>query len=198
MIQFNNLKQEPPYIFFKKIYKQAINAGQKNIEAISISSYNKQINEVDSRYVNLKFVNDDKFIFFTNYDSPKAIAFKNHSQISAIFFWSSVNCQIRMKAKISTTSAVYNDRYFRSRDIDKNALAISSNQSKIIESYNDVKKKYDDIKINKDLTKCPSYWGGFYFVPYYFEFWQGHPSRLNEREFFKLKNNQWENGFLEP
>ena len=103
-----------------------------------------------------------------------------------------------MKAKISTTSAVYNDRYFRSRDIDKNALAISSNQSKIIESYNDVKKKYDDIKINKDLTKCPSYWGGFYFVPYYFEFWQGHPSRLNEREFFKLKNNQWENGFLEP
>jgi pyridoxine/pyridoxamine 5'-phosphate oxidase len=32
-------------------------------------------NEVDSRYVNLKFISNDEFIFFSNYDSPKASSF---------------------------------------------------------------------------------------------------------------------------
>ena len=63
MIQFNNLNPEKPYLLFKTKYDEAINAGQKGIEAISISSYNKDIGEVDSRYVNLKFVTNDEFIF---------------------------------------------------------------------------------------------------------------------------------------
>ena len=73
MIQFNNLNPEKPYLLFKTKYDEAINAGQKGIEAISISSYNKDIGEVDSRYVNRKFVTNDEFIF-SNYDSPKACA----------------------------------------------------------------------------------------------------------------------------
>ena len=63
MIEFNNLNQEDPYILFKEKYEQALKAGQKAIEAISISSFNKQTAEVDSRYVNLKFVINDEFIF---------------------------------------------------------------------------------------------------------------------------------------
>ena len=53
MIKFNNLNQEIPYQIFKAKYDEALNAGQRGIEAISISSYNKEISEVDSRYVNL-------------------------------------------------------------------------------------------------------------------------------------------------
>ena len=63
MIKFNNLKQEAPFLIFKKKYDEALLARQKSIEAISISSYNQQTNEVDSRYVNLKFVQNDEFIF---------------------------------------------------------------------------------------------------------------------------------------
>ena len=81
MIQFNNLNKEIPYLLLKERYDNAINAGQKCIEAISISSFNKKINEVDSRYVNLKFITNDEFIFFSNYDSPKATSFNSHSQI---------------------------------------------------------------------------------------------------------------------
>jgi len=63
MIQFNNLNQEIPYQLLKEKYDEALNAGQRGIEAISISSYNKEISEVDSRYVNLKFISNDEFIF---------------------------------------------------------------------------------------------------------------------------------------
>ena len=56
MIKFNNLNQEIPYLLLKSKYEEALNAGQKGIEAISISSFNTKLNEVDSRYVNLKFI----------------------------------------------------------------------------------------------------------------------------------------------
>jgi len=198
MIQFNNLNQEIPYLLLKEKYDEAVDAGQKGIEAISISSYNKEISQVDSRYVNLKFILNDEFIFFSNYDSPKASAFKSHSQISALVYWPSINVQIRMKAKIKRKTSEYNQNYFFDRSEVKNALAISSNQSKPIDSYNQVKENYSKSLENDDLKKCPEFWGGYSFTPYYFEFWEGHESRLNKREVYEKSDDSWKHFILQP
>ena len=198
MIQFNNLNQEMPYLLLKEKYDEALNAGQKGIEAISISSYNKEISEVDSRYVNLKFISNDEFIFFSNYDSPKAFSFTSHDQIAGLIYWPSINVQIRMKAKIKKTSNEYNQKYFFDRLEEKNALAISSNQSKPINSYDQVKENYNKSLKNDDLKKCPEFWGGYSFTPYYFEFWKGHESRLNKREVYKKNDDSWKHIILQP
>jgi pyridoxamine 5'-phosphate oxidase len=198
MIQFNNLNKEAPYQFFKDKYDEAVNSGQKAIEAISISSYNKEISEVDSRYVNLKFITNDEFIFFSNYKSPKASSFISHNQIAALFFWSSINVQIRMRAKIKRTTDEFNQNYFFNRSEEKNALAISSNQSMPIDSYNQVKESYNKSLKNDDLKKCPEFWGGYSFTPYYFEFWEGHESRLNKREVYEKSDGSWQHLFLQP
>jgi pyridoxamine 5'-phosphate oxidase len=198
MISFNNLNQETPYLLFKEKYDEALDAGQKVIEAISISSFNKQIHEVDSRYVNLKFIADDEFIFFSNYDSPKASSFNSHNQIAALIYWSSINVQIRMKAKIRKTSNEYNQKYFADRSEEKNALAISSKQSSTIDSYSQVKDNYNKAIKNNDLKKCPDFWGGYSFTPYYFEFWEGHESRLNKREVYEKSDDSWKHFFLQP
>ena len=198
MIEINNLYQESPYLFFKEKYTDVFNAGQKNIEAISISSYNKEMSEVDSRYVNLKFINKDEFIFFTNYHSPKASAFDSHAQIAALIYWASTNVQIRMKANIKKTSNEFNQKYFFSRSVKKNALAISSNQSKQIDSYSLVKENYNRALKNNDLKRCPEYWGGYSFIPFYFEFWVGHESRINKREVFEKIDGVWKHSFLQP
>ena len=198
MIQFNNLNQEMPYLVFKEKYNESLNAKQKNIEAISISSYNREISEVDSRYVNLKFISNDEFIFFSNYDSPKASAFISHSQITALVFWPSINVQIRMRAKIKKTTDEFNQNYFFDRSEEKNALAISSNQSKPINSYSQVKENYNKSLKNDDLKKCPEFWGGYSFTPYYFEFWEGHESRLNKREVYKKSDDIWKHLILQP
>jgi len=198
MINFNNLNQEIPYLLFKAKYDEAVDAGQKGIEAISISSYSKEISEVDYRYVNLKFILNDEFIFFSNYNSPKASSFNSHNQIAALVYWPSINAQIRMRAKIKRTTDEFNQKYFFDRSEEKNALAISSNQSKQIDSYKQVKENYDKSLKNDDLKKCPEYWGGFSFTPYYFEFWEGHESRLNKREVFNKINGVWKKSFLQP
>jgi len=198
MIEFNNINQETPYLIFKKKYDQAYEERQKNIEAIAISSYNKLENEVDSRFVNLKFIDENKFIFFSNYNSPKSIAFSSNSQISALLFWPSINVQIRMKAEINKTSTNYNNEYFKKRSMDKNALAISSNQSQSTDSFDDVIAKYKEIKESKNLLQCPNYWGGFSFIPYYFEFWEGHSSRLNKRDAYEKTSDSWRHSILQP
>ena len=100
MIDFVNTNDDAPLILLIEKYNQAINAHQKNIEAIAISSFNKELNEVDSRFVNIKSIINDEFIFFTNYNSPKSVAFESHNQISGLFFWPSINTQIRLKAEI--------------------------------------------------------------------------------------------------
>ena len=67
MIEFKNLSNETPYLILKEKYDESLKANQQNIEAISISSYSDESKEVNARYVNLKFVDDKKFIFFSNY-----------------------------------------------------------------------------------------------------------------------------------
>ncbi|MDA9124172.1 pyridoxamine 5'-phosphate oxidase family protein [Gammaproteobacteria bacterium] len=198
MIKFYNLNQGTPYLIFSKKYNEAIDKSQRNIEAISISSFNTKINEVDSRYVNLKFISNDEFIFFSNYDSPKASAFNSHDQIAALVYWPSINVQIRMKANIKRTTDEYNQNYFFNRSEEKNALAISSKQSKPIDSYSQVKENYNKSLKKDDLKKCPEFWGGYSFTPYYFEFWEGHESRLNKREAYEKSDDSWKHLILQP
>ena len=146
MIKFDNLSQEKPYIKFNDFYDKAFSANQKNIEAMVISTYNADIKKVDSRFVNLKLIDGNNFIFFSNYNSKKSIDILTHNQISALLHWSSINVQVRMAAKIKKTSMKYNQEYFKNRSTDKNALAISSNQSKKIDSYDIVQEKYNKTK----------------------------------------------------
>lgn len=198
MIQFNNPSKDKPYLVFKEMYNESFKANQRNIEAISISSFSPKTNEVNARFVNLKYIIDKEFIFFSNYNSPKSKDFTAHDQITGLIYWNSINVQIRLKAKIKKTSKNFNDVYFADRDKKKNALAISSNQSEVIETFEKVIENYEESFSKNDLTKCPEYWGGFSFIPYYFEFWQGNNYRLNKRSVYEFKNNNWDHFYLQP
>ena len=198
MFRLINLNNSTPYRLVEKYYDLALNQNEEHIEAISISSYSSEKNEVDSRFVNLKMIDNDEFIFFSNYQSSKASQFLSNNQIAAIFFWRTINVQIRMKAKIKKLPSEVSDKYFSERSKDKNALAISSRQSQKISSYEDVIKNYNLVLGKSNLEIRPDYWGGYSFTPYYFEFWEGHESRLNKREVFEKNDDSWKHFILQP
>lgn len=198
MINFKNINKSKPFQLFSESYSLAIEKGQKNIESASISSYDIKKREVSSRHVNIKYFIDDKFIFFTNYDSPKSTDFKFHKQISALFFWESINIQIRMKAHIQKTSKTFNQKHFSLRSDSKNILAISSRQSQVISDYKEVVENYNKVKNSGIYNKCPDYWGGYSFKPYEIEFWEGSELRLNKRNMFKKHKSNWNHSILEP
>lgn len=198
MIIFKNNIINEPYKRIRSLYKSALKKNEKNIQAFLVASYSLKKNEVDSRYVNLKIVDADKWIFFSNYNSPKGMQFSEHPKISTLLFWQSINTQIRMKGNIKKSSKELSKNYFISRSKEKNALAISSDQSKKIDSYKSVKIKYEDVLKNENLLSCPEYWGGYIFTPSEIEFWVGHKNRLNKREKFYLTNGKWKMDILEP
>jgi pyridoxamine 5'-phosphate oxidase len=198
MIELINKIDNLPY---KLVYSYIEHSRKNNdplIDAIAISSFNKPTNEVETRFVNLKFIDNDDWIFFSNYESLKAQNFKTHNQIAALLYWPSINVQIRIKANIKKTSNELNQKYFFDRSQEKNALAISSNQSRPIDSYNQVEENYNKSLKNDDLKKCPEFWGGYTFTPYYFEFWEGHESRLNKREAYEKSDDSWRHLILQP
>jgi pyridoxamine 5'-phosphate oxidase len=201
LITFKDLNPAEPYQKLKHFYDLANESKQEIIEALCVSSFSLENNEVDSRFVNLKSVIDTNFIFFSNYRSPKSFQFKSHDQISAVIFWSKINVQIRMKANIKKTSKAFSDNYFVNRQKSKNALAISSDQSKLIESYELVEAKYKSTLENNSGSNLirPSYWGGYVFTPNYFEFWEGQKNRVNKRQVFSLDDKGlWNKFFIQP
>jgi pyridoxamine 5'-phosphate oxidase len=199
MIELINLPSEAPYKKLEALYHQALKKNQRGIEAISISSYDSSSREVESRFVNLKYIQGNEWIFFSNYSSPKASQFKSHDQISALIYWPAINAQIRLKAKIQKTSPEFSDLHFKNRSKEKNALAISSAQSSPVDSFETVQKAFQSTleSMTSDQDR-PEYWGGYSFTPYYFEFWEGHENRLNKRQVFSTQEGSWVEQLLQP
>ena len=200
MIIFENNSQEPFYVL-KDLYNLALNE-EKAIEAISLSTIDLKHKKPFSRYVNIKYIKNDKLIFFTNYNSNKANQLSKANNVSCIFYWKSINTQIRIEGSISKCDNSFSDYHFSKRNLEKNALAISSNQSKSVESYEKVIEKYNEAlsNVTRD-TKRPKYWGGYEISPTYFEIWTGNKNRLNNRKEFKLvdrKSETWQTAYLEP
>ena len=91
------------------------------------------------------------------------------------------------------------DKHFASRSKEKNLLAIISDQSSEIESYDELVKKYSDYENStQSIINRPSYWGGFSFQPYSFEFWKGNDFRLNKRSLYQKNKENWDYYLLEP
>ncbi|MFL2730336.1 MAG: pyridoxine 5'-phosphate oxidase C-terminal domain-containing protein [Gammaproteobacteria bacterium] len=200
MITFIDLCEKEPYEVFKKLYVKAQNAGQKAIEAVAVSNFNDAERMVDSRFVNLKYIKNNEWIFFSNYNSPKSKALiEPNNRVSVLVYWQSINVQVRIKANIFKTNEKFSDQHFLSRDKHKNALAISSDQSRKVDSFSNIKSKFDDTLKQKSLLMTrPSYWGGFSFIPFYFEFWEGQEFRLNKREVYEEINGDWIKYTLQP
>ncbi|MDG2092870.1 MAG: pyridoxine 5'-phosphate oxidase C-terminal domain-containing protein [SAR86 cluster bacterium] len=199
MITLEKLKNETPYRIFDKFYKEAEYKKQNSIEAICISSYDEESCSVDSRYVNLKYIIGDQWTFFSNYKSSKSKQFYANNNISAVLYWNSTNVQIRMKAKIYKSDKDFSDQHFSNRNPKKNALAISSMQSQSIESHKKIIENYKNALENETLiSKRPDYWGGYTFIPHYFEFWKGQEHRLNKRKIFYKQENSWKQEILQP
>ena len=64
MIEFIDVCKTDPYQHFIKLYNEAKNHSQEHIEAAAVSTASHD-NKPSSRFVNIKYVHNESFIFFS-------------------------------------------------------------------------------------------------------------------------------------
>ncbi|MDG1038803.1 MAG: pyridoxamine 5'-phosphate oxidase [Polaribacter sp.] len=154
-----------------------------------------------SRVVLLKKFTSEGFIFYTNYNSEKGKAIANNNNICLSFFWPALEQQIIIKGNAEILEENLSDGYFKSRPDGSKLGAWASNQSKVVNSREELEqslksfeKKFEGIEIER-----PKHWGGYLVKPISIEFWQGRPNRMHDRIRYTLEQDfSWKIERLAP
>ncbi len=184
---------------FSKWLEDALNSPETEPTAMVISTVDEQL-QPHSRVVLLKDFDDRGLVFFTNYESNKAQQLTSNNRIAALFFWESLERQVRITGKVEKVPEAVSVNYFNSRPADSRIGAYASPQSRIIENKEFLENRFEEIKkqFGNNVPK-PEHWGGYLIQPDTFEFWQGRPNRLHDRLFYsKTESGSWKRVRLAP
>lgn len=152
------------------------------------------------RIVLLKYLNDDRLFFFTNYNSRKGIELIQNPRAATNFFWPEIERQVRIEGETSKSNAQISDLYFQSRPFESQISAIVSPQSSDIPDRIHLEKEWNKKFFDWSGRKIerPDFWGGFQLTPARFEFWQGRPHRLHDRIEYIKRPEGWNIKRLAP
>ena len=154
-----------------------------------------------ARIVLLKEVNQQGFIFFTNYNSRKGKELSGNPQAAIVFLWKEIERQIRIEGHVEKIPYEKSAAYFSTRPIESQIGAWVSSQSKTIKNRSELDAEYLKIseKFRDVSIPCPEYWGGYILIPERIEFWQARPGRLHDRiVYVKSEQALWEISRLSP
>jgi pyridoxamine 5'-phosphate oxidase len=187
-----------PYVLFKTWYELACNTEINDPNAMTLATILN--NKPSSRVVLLKSYDENGFIFYTNSNSKKGQSIKDNNHIALNFHWKTQNRQVRIEGQANMVSKEVADYYFNSRPRGSQIGAWSSNQShelssrnELIESVNEIEKKYKD----KDIPR-PPYWNGYLVKTHLIEFWQEMLFRIHDRVVYTYIDNSWKINRLYP
>ena len=183
---------------FRKWLDEAIETKIYEPNAMVLATSNNEMPR--SRYVLFKNIIEDKIIFHTHYESPKALEIFSNPNVSGIFYWAEIHRQVRFQGIAKKASSKISDKYFASRPRGGQLSAWASYQSRLISSRDDVTKKIDELneKYKNQEIPRPDFWGGFEIDIQYWEFWQGRRNRTHDRFCYTQSNNGWDIERMSP
>lgn len=187
-----------PFDQFEIWLQEAINSDQLEPTAMILSTVDVK-GQPHSRVVLLKELTDESFIFFTNYEGHKAQQLAHNKHVSIVFFWPSLERQVRIEGEAEKISDVLSTHYFKSRPLENQLGAWASPQSQVIRTKDFLEEqfRYYQQKFGNNVPK-PPHWGGYSIKPSAIEFWQGRPNRLHDRLLFTREGNDWKIERLAP
>ncbi len=152
------------------------------------------------RILLLKGVDQDGFVFYTNYESRKGRELLTHPKAAMCFHWQPLERQVRVEGTVVPVSDDEADAYFASRPRGSQLGAWASLQSQAIPRAGDLEARLREVErrfAGVDVTR-PPHWSGFRLVPHRIEFWHGKPSRLHERNVYTRSGDGWTTAVLYP
>ncbi|TCL09640.1 pyridoxamine 5'-phosphate oxidase [Shimia isoporae] len=136
----------------------------------------------NARMVLLKDIEDDAFVFYTNYGSAKAAEIDSAGKAAFVMHWKSLRRQIRVRGIVTKEDGPSADAYFESRSLKSRLGAWASQQSQPLGSRAELMAKVAKITASHGpMPKRPPFWGGYRISPTEIEFWADGAFRLHDR-----------------
>ncbi len=187
-----------PLVQFEKWLNEAIRAQVNEPTAMNVATVDEN-GRPSARVVLLKEVNQQGFVFFTNYQSRKGQALSAHPFAALTFFWPELERQVRIEGTVEKLDEHASDEYFASRPYTSRIGAWASHQSQVLDSKAALVQRAAAVGLKHPLSvPRPPFWGGYLITPDHLEFWQGRPSRLHDRIAYQLRDQRWEKERLSP
>ncbi|WP_425090678.1 pyridoxamine 5'-phosphate oxidase [Tropicimonas sp. S265A] len=155
----------------------------------------------NARMVLLKDIEDDAFVFYTNYGSVKAQEIESAGAAAFVMHWKSLRRQIRVRGFVTREDGLKADEYYKSRSLKSRIGAWASRQSEPLGSRASLMADAARLGLEKGLNPDrPPFWGGFRITPIEIEFWADGDYRLHDRfRWTRLKGEKsWNISRLNP
>lgn len=188
-----------PILRFKSWYEEAWAKLGEDADSIALATLNKEkIPQV--RILYYRGLWENKFCFFTNYNSHKAQGLSEGAKVSIVFLWHKLDRQLRIEGKVQKADAKVSDAYFSKRPLESQLSALTSQQSQRLSSYNDFLREIEENRNKlKEPIDRPNNWGGYAIEASRIEFWHARKYRRHLRELYtREKSEAWKMELLYP
>ena len=188
-----------PLMLLSAWIAEAKDAGVTEPNAMSLATVD-QSGSPRNRMVLLKHLQGESIGFFTNLESDKSVEIRSNDSVSATIWWPEMERQVRIEGRASEMDRELVEDYHSSRPRLSRIAAWSSDQSRNLESRDELVAKFNHFETEFENVEVPlpPFWGGFTIRANKVEYWSGRPSRLHERIVLTKDGGKWSQQRLYP
>jgi pyridoxamine 5'-phosphate oxidase len=145
------------------------------------------------RFVLLKGVSAEGFVFYTNLGSRKGGELAANPRCALLFPWHQLERQVRVDGVAAPLSRAEVAAYFTGRPRASQIGAWASHQSAVVTGRSELDDAYQAMaqRFEGADVPVPEEWGGFRVRPEQVEFWQGRPGRMHDRLQYRRVGDEW-------
>jgi pyridoxamine 5'-phosphate oxidase len=172
---------DDPFAIARRWLEEAGRTEPEDANAIALATADPE-GLPNVRMVLLKDIEDDAFVFYTNFESAKGQELAATGKAAFVAHWKSLRRQLRVRVTVTRVEDATADAYYRSRALQSRLGAWASRQSRPLASREALMAEVAKVAVTQGPNPGrPPYWGGFRIRPVEIEFWADGAFRLHDR-----------------